>query len=285
MHSRPSGGPRGALQPVELVGLSTAGENGSTSASPFLAGECPRAVPGGTHSGLRRRPTMSRSPETRPSLLVRIRDARDVTAWNEFVELYAPLLHAYLRARGLQDADSSDITQEVLQTLATRIDRFDYQPAQGSFRGWLLKVTLNKLRDHIQRRRGQVQGTGDRQVQRLLADATDDSAEEAWSHMHAWRLFLWAAEKSRADFREKTWQAFWRTTVDQQPTDQVAAELGMTAGAIHIAKCRVMARVKEQLQGFDVDAEEPSDVRPCGASFSGGPPSVHAVPRGGSHGT
>src|SRR4029079_1988400 len=92
---------------------------------------------------------MNQSPETRASLLLRIRDAQDHLAWTDFIDIYAPLIHAYSRNRGLQDADAADVTQEVLRAVAVHAERFDYDPARGSFRGWLFRVTLNKLRDHI----------------------------------------------------------------------------------------------------------------------------------------
>ncbi|MEX2140368.1 MAG: sigma-70 family RNA polymerase sigma factor [Pirellulales bacterium] len=197
---------------------------------------------------------MNRSLETRPSLLLRIRDADDRIAWHDFVEIYAPLIHAYARTRGLQDADAADVTQDVLQAVATHAERFDYDASRGSFRGWLFRVTLNKLRDLVARRKAHAVGSGDTGVHELLVNtAAADSDEAAWDQQHAWRLFLWAAEKSRVDFREKTWQAFWRTTVEQEPVSQVASDLKLSAGAIHVARCRVVARVKELLQNVEPD--------------------------------
>jgi DNA-directed RNA polymerase specialized sigma24 family protein len=60
---------------------------------------------------------MTKSDATRPSLLVRIRDARDREAWGEFVEIYAPLVYKTARRRGLQDSDAADLTQEVLRSV------------------------------------------------------------------------------------------------------------------------------------------------------------------------
>jgi RNA polymerase sigma factor (sigma-70 family) len=197
---------------------------------------------------------MSYSPPTRPSLLVRIRDPRDAIAWSDFVEIYAPLIHSYVRTRGLQDADAADVTQDVLHAVATNAERFDYDPARGSFRGWLFRVTLNKLRDLVSRRKTHAVGSGDTGVHELLVNTTaDDGDQQTWDQHHAWRLFLWAAEKARVDFREKTWQAFWRTAVEQQPVERVSTELQISAGAIHVARCRVIARVKAILQDVELD--------------------------------
>ena len=180
---------------------------------------------------------------------MRIRDPRDAIAWSDFVEIYAPLVHSYVRTRGLQDADAADVTQDVLQAVATNAGRFDYDPARGSFRGWLFRVTLNKVRDLVARRKAHAIGSGESGVHEWLANTTADHGDEqTWDQHHAWRLFLWAAEKARVDFREKTWQAFWRTAVEQQPVERVSQELQVSAGAIHVARCRVIARVKERVE-------------------------------------
>jgi RNA polymerase sigma factor (sigma-70 family) len=187
---------------------------------------------------------MSKSPETRPSLLVRIRNARDHVAWKEFVEIYAPIVHAYARTRGLQDADAADVVQEVFQTVASHAERFDYQPTRGTFRGWLFQITLNKLRRIAVKRTGKAVGSGDTGVQERLAQIPADD-EVVWNEHHAWRLFIWAAERAKLDFRDSTWQAFWRTAVEHKPVEEVAQELQISKGAVHISRCRVIARIRE----------------------------------------
>ncbi len=198
---------------------------------------------------------MSISPQTRPSLLLRIRDPKDAIAWGDFIEIYAPLIHSYVRTRGLQDADAADVTQEVLQAVNNHAGHFEYDASRGRFRGWLFRITLNKLRDLVARRKGQAVGSGDTGVHELLSNAVehDDPNQESWDRHHAWRLFLWAAEKARVDFRDRTWQAFWRTAVEQEPVAQVATELKLSPGAIHVARCRVVARVKELLQDVEME--------------------------------
>jgi RNA polymerase sigma factor (sigma-70 family) len=104
---------------------------------------------------------MSEAGTTRASLLVRIRDCDDDQAWSQFVEIYAPLVYGFARRHGLQDADASDLTQDVLQSVARAARTLDYDPARGSFRGWLFTIVRNKLRDLVGRCGRQVRGTGD----------------------------------------------------------------------------------------------------------------------------
>src|SRR5437588_5372019 len=104
---------------------------------------------------------MGDAPLTRPSLLVRLHDARDGQAWGQCVDVYAPLVYGFARKHGLQDADAADLTQEVLRAVAGAVGRLEYDPARGSFRGWLFTVVRNKLRNFLDARRRQEQGQGD----------------------------------------------------------------------------------------------------------------------------
>src|SRR3954467_1636548 len=103
---------------------------------------------------------MHDSPATRASLLVRLRDAGDTGAWQEFVKLYAALIYGFARKRGLQDADAADLMQDVLRAVANASARLEYDPARGSFRSWLFTVTRNKLYNFLDGRRRQVLGSG-----------------------------------------------------------------------------------------------------------------------------
>ena len=194
---------------------------------------------------------MSSSLATRASLLLRIRDPQDRMAWGEFVTLYAPLIHAYGRRRGLQDTDAADLTQEVLCCVARSAGGFEYDPARGSFRGWLLTVTLNELRKLARRRAREAGGTGDSQVRQFLEQQPDDREEEIWRQDYQWNLFQWAADKVRGEFREATWQAFWRTAVLTQDVDQVARELQLTPGAVYVARSRVTSRIRDEIQAVE----------------------------------
>ncbi len=187
---------------------------------------------------------MSESPETRLSLLVRIRDVRDEEAWAEFVEIYAPLVYRLARKDGLQDADAADVTQDVLRAVVGAAGQFVYDPGRGTFRGWLFTVARNRLRRFAAERRRRAAGGSAGEV----LDAQPAPEEQAhWEREYEQRLFEWAAAKVRDRFREATWEAFWRTAVQGQEPAAVAKALGVSVGAVYIAKNRVLARIKQEV--------------------------------------
>ena len=191
---------------------------------------------------------MSAPSVTRASLLVRIRDPRDRIAWTEFVRLYAPLLHGYALKNGLQDADAADLAQDVLMQVVRSAAGFEYDRSRGTFRGWLLTVARNAIRKAGVRRHKQAAGTGDSHVQGLLAEQPERGGDDAeWDREYRWNLFQWAARRVQVEFREATWNAFWRTVVEGKSIDVVAAELGVSSGAIYVARSRAMARIRQEI--------------------------------------
>jgi RNA polymerase sigma factor (sigma-70 family) len=193
---------------------------------------------------------MGDSPSTRPSLLVRIRDAHDAAAWSRFVEVYAPLIYGFARRNRLQDADAADLTQDVLRRVAAAVSRLDYDAARGSFRGWLFTVVRNRLRTFLARRPRQCPGCGELAAQAILEEqpAPEDDPAARWDREYEQRLMAWAAHQVRDQVEEATWQAFWRTSMDGKTAKEVAGELGMTVAAVYMAKSRVVARLKEQIR-------------------------------------
>ena len=199
---------------------------------------------------------MSASPVTRPSLLVRIRDPQDREAWNRFVELYTPLIYGYCRRRALQDADAVDVAQEVLRAVASSIPHFDYDRGQGTFRGWLHRVTWSKLCTFYAKRQRHAQGTGDTGVHQMLAALPDRDEALEWDREYDRRVYEWAVEQVRGDFRVRSWQAFWQTAVEAKPAQDVAKALGLTVGAVYIAKSRVIARLRDRIITWPMNGDE-----------------------------
>ena len=195
---------------------------------------------------------MSLSPNTRPSLLVRVRDSADSVAWNEFVHVYAPLIHAYGMKKGLQDADAADLAQDVLASVSKSINSFDYDSGRGSFRGWLFTVTLNRLRQLANKQQRQVRGSGESDMHAVLREYPDaKSDEEEWNRQHEARLFQWASEHVKNEVQSATWDAFWLTAVQHQSPNEVAKKLEMSVGTVYVAKSRVIAKIKERIESIE----------------------------------
>jgi len=192
---------------------------------------------------------------TRASLLARLRDPNDRAAWQQFVELYGSLIYAFARRHGLQDADAADLTQEVFLAVAQAADRWQYDPQRGTFRGWLYGIARHKLAKFLQRRQSQPVGSGDSNAQQLLAEepSPGSDAEQMWEQEFQQQLFRVAAAQIRESFAPTTWQAFWRTAVEGKSAADVAAEVGMSVGAVYVAKSRVLARLTEQIQRMQTE--------------------------------
>src|SRR5438034_10482482 len=181
------------------------------------------------------------APITRASLLIQIRDGSNQAAWQEFVDLYGPVIYGFARKRGLQDADAADLMQDVLRSVSAAIGRLDYDRNHGTFRGWLFTITRNKVFNFLSARRIRPQGTGDTTTNRLLAEepaASDGS--DAWELEYQRRLASLAMERVKGEFHENTWQAFWLTAVEGLAAAEVGKQVGMSAGAIYVAKSRVL---------------------------------------------
>jgi RNA polymerase sigma-70 factor (ECF subfamily) len=191
------------------------------------------------------------APLTRASLLVRIRDARDQEAWRQFVQVYAPVVYGFARQRGLQDADAADVMQDVLRSVSGAASRLNYDPARGSFRGWLYTVARNKIFNFLESARHKLgRGRGDSGAgERLEALAAPEwRLAEAWDEEYERSLAALALERVRGEVQAATWQAFWQTAVEGRSAREAGAALGMSAGAVYVARSRVLARLKDEVQ-------------------------------------
>ena len=189
---------------------------------------------------------MTQENVTSLSLLERVR-LQDPEAWKRLVRLYSPLVHYWCRHWGVGTEDAQDVVQEVFLAVARGQADFERQ-RPGSFRGWIRGITRHKLLDHLRRRQRQPEAAGGTEAHRRIQDVPELASDPGDEAAEVSALYRQALEIIRASFEEKTWAAFWRVAVDGQPTDAVARELGMSAVAVRIAKSRVLARLREELQ-------------------------------------
>ncbi|HVA45895.1 MAG TPA: sigma-70 family RNA polymerase sigma factor [Pirellulales bacterium] len=196
---------------------------------------------------------MTATPSTRSSLLLRLRDPQDHRAWLEFVNLYEPVVYRLLRRHGLQDADAREIMQELFLAVSGNIDRWDPARERGSFRGWLRRVTRNLVINWFKHRDRRVVGTGGSDMLAMLdmLPAAEEPASAEFDYELRRAMFQRAAEQVRAEVRPATWAAFWETSIAGKSPADAAGKLGMTLGAIRVAKCRVLARLRAKVNELE----------------------------------
>jgi RNA polymerase sigma-70 factor, ECF subfamily len=196
---------------------------------------------------------------TSVSLLKRLRRPEQNAAWQRFVDLYAPLIFHWAKNQGLNATDASDLVQEVLAVLVTKLPQFEYDQNQR-FRGWLRTISVNKARD-FHRRNTVRPNTGKEEVIANVAvtDTADLFDEEEYRNFLVRRL----RQLMEAEFEPKTWQACWKHVTEGRSAADVGQELGISANAVRVAKCRVLCRLREELDGLiDWFLNFPEMIRP-----------------------
>ncbi|MEO1527797.1 MAG: sigma-70 family RNA polymerase sigma factor [Planctomycetota bacterium] len=187
---------------------------------------------------------------TRPSLLIRIKDSSNAKAWQEFFDLYSPLIYSYARQRGLEHDDAEDIRSSVYETVVTKIVEFDYTDGKTGFRAWLRTVVHRRVVDFYRKKRPESAESSDL---RNLEDP-QRSADEIWDRN--WRLHHLkhcVAEVGRR-VNPASFQAFQLLTEKELSVAEVCEQLKMTPGQVHKIKSRFLELVRQEMQQFECDS-------------------------------
>jgi RNA polymerase sigma-70 factor, ECF subfamily len=169
--------------------------------------------------------------------------------WKRFVRLYSPVIYRWCRRAGLTAEDAADVFQEVLLAVTLHLPQFRRDRSQDSFSGWLAAIARNKVRDHYRRRSGRPEARGGSTAQRQMSEIpqSPESSEESIrpdAESAAW-LSRGVLDMIRVEFETRTWEAFWRTTVDGQPPACVATDLGTSVAGVYMAKSRILRRLRQ----------------------------------------
>jgi RNA polymerase sigma-70 factor, ECF subfamily len=183
------------------------------------------------------------------TLLQRVR-TKDQFAWSQLVALFGPLVYHWARKASLPESDAADIVQDVFLAVHKGVHGFDRAREGGTFRGWLRQITRHKVCDIIQRRTKQIPAEGGTDAQIRFANFVDPMGEDTDAAEELAGLAQRALGLIRNEFTEKTWLAYHATAIAGKPVNVVAVELGMSLGAIYVARTRVNQRLKEELEGL-----------------------------------
>lgn len=191
-------------------------------------------------------------PETRASLILRLQDANDVAAWDEFAEVYAPVVYRSARRMGLQAADADDCAQEVLASVARTVTKWLQRNDRGAFRTWLFRIARNTAIDFLTRRKHRpwAEGGDAAAVEIEALEALPDVSSQFDVEYHR-EVYQRASEIVRGQVNDTNWQAFHRTSVQLLSVEHVARDLGINAGRVYIARSRVMRRLQHVVKTIE----------------------------------
>ncbi|NND98029.1 MAG: RNA polymerase sigma factor [Pirellulaceae bacterium] len=200
---------------------------------------------------------MAESPQTRATLLLRLRDRGDGDAWSAFVRDYGPMIYRFVRSRGLQDADAADVVQDVMRSVGLAIDRLDYQKEKGGFRAWLFTITRNKLSTYFEKRNRMGPIGNDTAQHEMLGQASSDRSEldEQWELEHRRQLAAMAMETLKPTIEQKTWAAFELTAIQGRSAQEAGETIGLSKGAVYVARSRVTAKLRSEIERLLAEEE------------------------------
>jgi RNA polymerase sigma-70 factor (ECF subfamily) len=178
------------------------------------------------------------------SLLERLRRGAGPQDWERFVALYTPLLYRWAGQVGAQEADAADLLQEVFTLVYQKLHTFAHQRS-GSFRAWMRTALVNRWRDLCRRRAARPGLVDDERLDTLPALDGPSQDNEDFEQLVALALGL-----IRPEFQPRTWQAFSEFFIDGQEASSVAQRLGVSVGVVYGAKCRILRRLREELDGM-----------------------------------
>ena len=184
--------------------------------------------------------------ETRKSLIVRLKNEQNDSAWRDFVCTYEGFLNRLVRRQGVPERHIPDVTQQILLTIAKSVDGWSDDGNAASFRRWLTTVSRNVVVRFMSRERKQAGGVGGSDLIAVLQNieaAPDENSIRQYEH----ELIVWAAEQVRHEFLETSWRAFWLTVIDGQSVEHVAKQLGVSPGSIYMSRSRIMAKIKTRI--------------------------------------
>lgn len=195
-------------------------------------------------------PRRSHGETTNLSLIDRVRQ-EDTASWNRFMLIYRPLVSHWCRRAGLSGHDIDDVCQDVFSSVSRSIVRFKKQRRGDTFRGWLRTITRARVADFQRKGASQPYSAGGDDAQRLLSQVSEGDSEHGEDdpdeRKASREVFRQALEIVKSSVEPHTWQAFWRTTVDELNSTEVAEELNMTREAVRKAKSRMKIRLRLEL--------------------------------------
>jgi RNA polymerase sigma factor (sigma-70 family) len=194
---------------------------------------------------------------TRRSLVDRLANWDDQRRWQEFFDTYWKLIYSAARKSGLADAEAQEVVQETVITVAKNIDRLKYDPAIGSFKGWLLQITRWRISDQFRKR--EPEGVKRPSLQDDSFTATIDRVPDSrivdldavWETGWKENLLEAAIARVKRKIDPKQFQIFDCYVRKEWSAQKVAERLRVNVGQVYLARHRVAALLKKEIKTLE----------------------------------
>jgi len=194
---------------------------------------------------------------TRRSLVERLADWGDQRRWQEFFDTYWKLIYSAARQAGLTDTEAQEVVQETVITVAKNIEKLNYNPAIGSFKGWLLQITRWRIADQFRKRppgnAKRPRSADDRLTATIerVPDSRIVDLDVVWEAEWKENLFEAAIARVKKKVEPKQFQIFDCYVRKEWPAQKVAARLGVNIGQVYLARHRVGALLKKEIRALE----------------------------------
>ena len=197
-----------------------------------------------------------RSPmHTSASLLGRLRGPAAPSDWVEFTRRYTPMIRAWCRRWGLQEADSEDVAQDVLVRLALRMQSFEYDPSK-SFRAFVKTLAHFTWCDLVEARKKKpgTGGSGETLVlEQIDNEPARDDLQARLADAFDREILEEATARVRLRVEPRTWDAFRMTAVEGLSGAETASRIGMEVATVFKAKSKVQKMLREEVRRLEGD--------------------------------
>src|SRR5215475_645546 len=185
--------------------------------------------------------------ETRQSLLFRVQTG-DTDAWKDLLDLYRPLILAWLNRQGVPARDLEDLSQEVLLSVVKQLPGFQHSGHGGAFRSWLRTIVCRRTADYWRAVNAETQASGGSGATAALQEIADPDSElnRQWDEEHDRYVLHCLLDLVEEEFEPITLQAFRRLALDGVSGAEAAQELGLSVAAVSLTKKRILARIRQE---------------------------------------
>ena len=163
--------------------------------------------------------------------------------------LYSPMIYRWVRQRGFQPNDASDLVQDVFLKVYKNLGSFELGP--GRFRGWLWTITRNVILDVIRERKRKELPIS--VVDLVELEATPSDAKD--SSLPPREIVKRAIRCLREDFDERAQFILEEVVMAGRNANDIAEELGVSRNTVYIVQSRVLKKLRQLLGGTEFGDE------------------------------